>query len=106
MATTAAPAWLGTKNPWRAAATFRFAAIVTGWIAFLVLALASEPALGDLWRTVRDLPLVLEALVWFALFPFVLALGVWDADWDQWLRTVLVACFAIGWSLAFLPRAR
>jgi len=45
-------------------------------------------------------------LVWFALFPFVLGLTVWDSSWEPWLRALLVATFAVGWSLAFYPWRR
>jgi hypothetical protein len=74
------------------------------WIVFSVLLGFSEPTLGEPWRDVRDLPLVVEGLVWLGLFPFVLAPGVWDSSWETWLRLLLVGSFAVGWSLAFWPR--
>lgn len=83
-----------------------FAAMVAGWAAFGAALLLSEPTLGELWRWVRDLPFLFETLVWLALFPFVFALGIWDSSWDSWLRLALVACCAVGWSLAFWPRPR
>lgn len=83
-----------------------FAAMVGGWVTFFALLLLSEPILGDLWHEIRGLPLVLEGLVWFLLFPFVLALGVWDSSWEGWVRLGLVCGFAVVWSLMFWPRRR
>lgn len=61
----------------------------------------SEPTLVDLRDRIRDIPLVLEGLVWLAFFPYVLGLAFWDSGWSEPLRFALVACCAIGWSLAF-----
>jgi hypothetical protein len=80
--------------------------MVGGWVAFYALMLFSEPALQNLRDLVRGLPLVVEALVWFALFPYVLALTIWDSSWAESLRFVLVACCAVGWSLVFYPWKR
>lgn len=83
-----------------------FAGMAGGWIVFLALLAFSEPSLGELWRTVRDLPLLIEGLVWLAFFPFVLALGIWESAWAEWLRFLLVACCAVAWSLSAWPRRR
>lgn len=80
-----------------------FGAMVGGWIGFYVLMATSEPTLADLHNSVRGLPTALEALVWLALFPFVLALTIWDSSWSEWVRFALVACCAVGWSIAFYP---
>jgi hypothetical protein len=81
-----------------------FGAMVGGWLAFFALLLVSEQALGDLWHGIRDLPLLVEGLVWLLAFPFVLALGIWDSAWETALRLLLVSGCAIGWSLVFWPR--
>jgi hypothetical protein len=83
-----------------------FALMIGGWILFFALLAFSEPTLGELWHDVRDLPLVVEGLVWLLFFPFILALGVWDSSWETWLRLLLVSCFAFAWSFAFWPRTR
>jgi hypothetical protein len=83
-----------------------FALIIGGWSAFLVLVLFSESALSNLWEGLRDLPLLVEGLVWLLFFPLVLATAVWESSWETWLRVLLVACFTLGWSLAFLPRRK
>lgn len=80
--------------------------MVGGWLAFYALMLLSEPTLGDLQDRIRDLPLVLEGLVWLVFFPYVLALTIWDSGWSEMVRSALVACCAVGWSLAFYPWRR
>ena len=94
------------RRPSRMAAFAWFAAMVAGWIVFFSLLAFDEPALHELRADVRELGLVLEGLVWLAFFPFVLALAIWTSAWDEGLRVALVACCAIGWSLAFYPWRR
>ena len=100
-------------HPHRAATTHSrtvgfawFAAMVGGWVTFYALMATSEPTLGELQDRVRALPLLLEGLVWLAFFPYVLALTIWDGGWPETLRFALVACCAVGWSLAFYPRRK
>jgi hypothetical protein len=94
------------KTRWTPGATFWFAAMVGAWLAFFGLLLFSEPTLGELRRDVRDLPLLVEGAVWLAMFPLVLALGVWDGGLAEWLRFALVCLFAVAWSAAFFPHRR
>jgi hypothetical protein len=81
-----------------------FGLMVGAWAVFFGLLLFSEQTLGDLWSSVRDLPLLVEGIVWLLLFPLVLGLAVWNGEWETWLRLLLVVCFALGWSIAFYPR--
>jgi hypothetical protein len=83
-----------------------FTLMVGGWAVFLALVLFAESTLSDLWDRLRDLPLIVEGLIWFLLFPLILATGVWESSWQTWLRVLLVACFAVGWSIAFFPRTK
>jgi hypothetical protein len=55
--------------------------MVGGWVVFYALMLFSEPTLGDLREHLRDLPLVVEGVVWLLLFPYVLALTIWESSW-------------------------
>ena len=90
---------------WTIPATIWFGGIVAGWIAFFALLLFSGSTLSELWSDVRALALAWEVLVWVGAFPFVLALGVWETSWPDWVRVALVCSFAVGWSLASVPRA-
>jgi hypothetical protein len=76
------------------------------WAALVVLAIASPDTLRDIWSWVRDLPAYLEVLVWIAFLPWLIGLGVWQADLDAWLRWLIIALLAVGWSIAALPRAK
>jgi hypothetical protein len=83
-----------------------FALMVGGWSTFFALVLFADSTLVDLWSGLRDLPLVVEGVVWFLGFPLVLATAVWESSWQTWLRVLLVACFAVGWTFAFFPRSK
>ena len=94
------------ERPSKATRFAWFGAMVGGWVVFYVLMAASDPTLGDLRDRVRDLPLVLEGLVWLVFFPYVLALAIWRSGWSDTVRFALVTCCALGWPLAFYPWRR
>jgi hypothetical protein len=81
-----------------------FGLMIGGWAAFFALLLSSESTPGEAWRDLRELPLVVEALVWLALFPFVLAMAAWESSWETWLRLLLISSFALLWPTLFFPR--
>jgi hypothetical protein len=83
-----------------------FGLMVGTWLAFAVLAVASEAALADIWQWVRDLPLVLELVVWLLTFPWLLALSVWESDWSDTARLLIVIAIATAWTLMSIPRPR
>ena len=73
------------------------------WIAFFAALFADQlDAVRD-W--VRDLPLIAELGLWLAAFPWLLGTAVWESSWAPVLRTLLVAAFAIGWTLISIPRS-
>lgn len=74
------------------------------WVVFFVL--LSQGELDDLAAWIRDLPLVVEILVWIVFFPQILATAVWTSDWSEALRTTLVVLFAVVWTLVSIPRPR
>jgi hypothetical protein len=74
------------------------------WIVFFVL--MAQGRLDDLAAWIRDLPLVVEILVWIVFFPQVLATAVWTSGWSEGLRTTLVVLFAAVWTLLSIPRPR
>jgi hypothetical protein len=81
-----------------------FAWMVAMWAGFFVLLLADR--IDGAWSWVRDLPLVVELAFWVALFPWLLGAAVWSSSWTEWLRLLLVLVFALGWSLASIPRRK
>jgi hypothetical protein len=74
------------------------------WAAFFVLLFADR--LGTLWNAVLHLPLLVEIVLWVLLLPWMLGMAVWTSSWSDWLRVTLVLLFAIGWTIASIPRRR
>ena len=83
-----------------------FAIMVGGWVAFAVALVASQQTLHDVWISARDLPLVLEGLVWLLGFPFLVGLAIWQAAWDESVRLTVIALLAVAYTYMFVPRAR
>jgi len=78
--------------------------MVGGWIAFFAALAAEQLHAAQAW--VHDLPLLAELGVWLLAFPFLLGTAVWESSWPPLLRALLVAAFAIGWTLISIPRSR
>jgi hypothetical protein len=83
-----------------------FGLMVGSWMVFAVLAVTSGGTLTDVWDRVRDLPLLLELVVWFLTFPWMLALTVWESSWSDAARVFLVVAVATAWTLISVPRPR
>jgi hypothetical protein len=83
-----------------------FAIMAGGWVAFAVALVASQQTLDDLWTSVRDLPLVAEAVVWLLGFPFLVGLAIWQASWDEAVRLAAIAMVAGAYTYMFVPRVR
>ena len=82
-----------------------FAIMVGGWVAFAVALVASQRTLDDVWASVRDLPLVIEGVVWLLGFPFLVGLAIWQASWDEAVRICVIAVLAAAYMYMFAPRA-
>jgi hypothetical protein len=83
-----------------------FAIMVGGWVAFAVALVASQQTLDDVWTSVRDLPLLVEGLVWLLGFPFLIGLAIWQSSWDEAVRLVAIAVLAVAYTLMFVPRGK
>lgn len=81
-----------------------FVWMVGMWVTFFVLMNAGR--LDDVATWIRDLPILLEILVWILLFPWVLGTAVWTSGWSEDLRMTLVVLFAIVWILVSIPRPK
>jgi hypothetical protein len=79
-----------------------FAWMLAMWAGFFALLVADR--IDGVWSSIRDLPLLVELLLWVALFPWLLGAAVWTSSWAHWLRILLVLAFAFGWSLVSIPR--
>jgi hypothetical protein len=75
------------------------------WIAFGVGLVMSQGNVDAAWHWVRDLPLIVQGVVWVLFLPVVAGLWVWETTWPVIVRLILVAGLA-WWNLfMFLPRA-
>jgi hypothetical protein len=93
---------LGRRRP--LGATLWFLWMVAMWAAFFVLLFADR--LDEIWDAVRDLPLLGEVVAWVAFLPWMLGTAVWTSTWPAAVRVLLVACFAIGWTIVSIPREK
>jgi hypothetical protein len=96
---------LGNTVGWMAESGVLFAIFVAIWIAVAAGLIWNQATLDQAWQAIRDLPLVLELVVWVLFLPVMLGLWVWEAGWPLLVRVVLVIGLA-GWNLLmFLPKA-
>jgi hypothetical protein len=82
------------------------AIMVGGWVAFAVALVASQQTLDDVWTSVRDLPPVVEGVVWLLAFPFLIGLAIWQASWDEAVRLTVIAVLGVAYTYLFFPRVR
>lgn len=96
---------LGNGIAWLAESGILFALFAIAWIAFGTALIASQGSLDAAWQFVRDLPLILQALVWILFLPVLGGLWIWEGAWPVVVKLTLIAGVA-GWNLmVLLPRA-
>ena len=53
--------------------------------------LVSDPArLNDAWVWIRQLPIIVQVVMWLLLLPWMIALWIWAQPWALAIRLVLV----------------
>jgi hypothetical protein len=83
-------------------AFFAFAAL---WFGFGLALIVSQGSLDAAWHWIRELPLLVQGVVWVLFLPVVAGLWIWETTWPLVVRLILVAGLA-WWNLfMFLPRA-
>ena len=96
---------LGNSVGWLAEHGVLFVIFALIWVAFGAGLLLSQGSLDQAWQAIRDLPLVVQVVVWLLFLPVMIGLWVWETTWPLILRLVLVLGIA-GWNLLiFLPKA-
>jgi hypothetical protein len=80
-----------------------FLAFLVIWVAFGIALVWSQGSLEAAWQWVRDLPWLLEGLVWLLFLPVMLGLWIWETSWSLILKLALIVGLA-GWTLLILPR--
>lgn len=96
---------MGNSIGWLAEHGVLFAIFAIVWVAFGIGLVFSQGSVDQAWQTVRDLPLILQIVVWVLFLPVMVGLWVWETSWPLIVRLVLVIGVA-GWNLlVMLPRA-
>jgi hypothetical protein len=64
------------------------------WVAFFATLLTSQGTLIDLWHQIRDLPLIVQGVLWLLFLPLMAGLAIWEASWPMLVRLVLIVGLA------------
>ncbi len=96
---------LGNSVAWMVENGVLFGIFALIWIAFAAGLIWSQGSVDQAWASIRELPLIVQAVVWLLFLPVMIGLWIWETTWPLLVRLVLVIGIA-GWNLLiFLPRA-
>jgi ABC-type amino acid transport system permease subunit len=96
---------LGNSVAWMAETGILFAVFALIWAAFTAGLLWSQGSIDQAWVAIRDLPFVVQLIVWILFLPVMVGLWIWETTWPLLVRLALILSIA-GWNLlVFLPRA-
>ena len=96
---------MGNSVAWMAENGILFAIFAVIWVAFGAGLIFSQGSVDQAWQTIRELPLIVQIVVWILFLPVMIGLWIWETTWPLVVRLVLVAGVA-GWNLLmFLPKA-
>src|SRR5215210_3645954 len=98
-------AGLGNSVAWLAENAVLFGIFAVVWIAFAAGLICSQGTVDHAWQAIRDLPLVVQIVVWVLFLPVMVAVWIWETTWPLIVRLVLILGVA-GWNLlVLLPKA-
>ena len=85
-----------------------FVAFAVLWVAFGAALIWSQGSLNAAWHWIRDLPLLVQGLVWLLFLPVVIGLWVWETTWPLVVRLVVMPALPAGtcWSSSRGPCRR
>jgi ABC-type amino acid transport system permease subunit len=96
---------LGNGVGWLAESGVLFVVFGIVWLAVGVGLVWSQGTVDQAWQAIRELPLLVQAVVWLLFLPVMAGLWIWESSWPLLIRLVLVVGLA-GWSLLiFLPKS-
>jgi ABC-type amino acid transport system permease subunit len=96
---------MGNSVAWMAENGILFAIFAVVWVAFAAGLIFSQGSVDQAWQTIRELPLIVQIVVWILFLPVMIGLWIWETTWPLVVRLVLVVGVA-GWNLlVFLPKA-
>jgi hypothetical protein len=95
---------LGNSVAWMAENGILFAIFAIVWVAFAAGLLFSQGSIDQAWQAIRNLPLIVQLVIWVLFLPVMIGLWIWETSWPLIVRLALVVGVA-GWNLLmFLPR--
>lgn len=95
----------GNTVAWLVQSGILFAIFAVIWVAFAAALIFSQGSVDQAWQSIRELPLIVQLVVWVLFLPVMIGLWVWETTWPLIVRLVLVVGIA-GWNLfMFLPKA-
>jgi ABC-type amino acid transport system permease subunit len=96
---------LGSGVGWLAESGVLFVVFGIVWLAVGVGLVWSQGTVDQAWQAIRELPLLVQAVVWLLFLPVMAGLWIWESSWPLLIRLLLVVGLA-GWSLLiFLPKS-
>jgi hypothetical protein len=91
--------------PWLVSSGVLFVVFAALWVGFAAGIVWNQGGLDAAWAWMRDLPLIVQGVLWLLFLPVTAGLWVWETSWPIVVRLVVVVGLA-GWSLMiFLPRS-
>ena len=73
------------------------------WLAFGAALIWSQGSVDTAWQAVRELPLLVQGLVWLLFLPVMIGMWVWESSWSLLLRLGTVLSVAV-WTLLVFPK--
>jgi hypothetical protein len=91
--------------PWLVSSGALFVVFAALWVALGAGIVWNQGGVDAAWAWMRDLPLLVQGVLWLLFLPVTAGLWVWETSWPVVVRLVVVIGLA-GWSLMiFLPRS-
>jgi hypothetical protein len=61
--------------------------------------------LDDLWHHIRQLPLVIQGVVWLLFLPLMMGLWIWERTWSLPIRLILIIGLGVANIFMFVARS-
>ena len=91
--------------PWLVSSGIAFVVFAAMWVALAAGIIWNQGGVDAAWASIRELPLIVQGVLWLLFLPVTAGLWVWETSWPVIVRLVVVVGLA-GWSLMiFLPRS-
>jgi hypothetical protein len=74
------------------------------WLAFGYAIVASQGSLDEVWRWIREMPLIGQVVLVLLTLPVTVGLWVWETSWPLIVRLVLVVGLGTANLVVFFPR--